>query len=90
MKMSYVKCIIHIDWIWFVFRFDLCTDFKWFKTNWWNAKWNKNEKKNYVPGYCHSVGGVLTVLWTFDTPIETAAAVATSEEKGIMVEFVPV
>lgn len=46
--------------------------------------------RNYIPGYCHSVGGVLTVLWTFDTPIETAAAVATSEEKGIMVEFVPV
>lgn len=43
-----------------------------------------------VPGYCHNVGGALTVLWTFDTPIETAAAVATSEEKGIMVEFVPV
>lgn len=43
-----------------------------------------------LPGYCQSVGGVRMVPCIFETPIDTAAAVATSEEKGIMVEFVPV
>lgn len=42
-------------------------------------------RKEYLLGYCHSVGGVRTALWTLDTPIVRA-----SEFNGIMVELVPV
>lgn len=41
-----------------------------------------------LPGYCQRAGGVLTAFWTaaaLVTPIVTA-----SDERGIMVELVPV
>lgn len=51
-----------------------------------------NNKKNVLegnlPGYCQRAGGVLTAFWTaaaLVTPIVTA-----SDERGIMVELVPV
>lgn len=56
---------------------------------------NKKNPYNYLLGYCHNVGGVLTAFcMALGTPIETAAAAAAafavSVENGIMVEFVPV